>query len=43
MLKVEFRMGNSSTFHLAGKLCISGVPLLGVLLQCFRLISIHPR
>jgi hypothetical protein len=43
MVEVAFCVGDSCTFHFAGKLRISGVPLLGLLLQCFRLISIHSR
>ena len=43
MLEVAFCVGDSCTFHIAGKLRISGVPLLELLLQCLRLISFLSR
>ena len=43
MVELGFYVGDSCTFHIAGKLRISGIPLLGLLLQLFRLASIHSR
>jgi hypothetical protein len=43
MLEVAFCVRNSCTFHVAGRLRISGVPLLGLLMQCLRLIPFHSQ